>query len=112
MIYLSGAISKDPNYKVKFDFYHRALSKIFDDVIINPVVECELRGLTDWSKCMHFNLKILKQCNKMFIIKDGIESEGVKIEIAICKMNKIRYNYVYYDDDLKALIFESDVNRK
>ncbi len=107
MKYLAGAISNDINYKEKFSFYKQKLSTlILNDIIYNPVEECELRRLREWHECMKFNAKILQQCNWLYVIDDGIPSRGVDLEVAIAMDMRIPITYVKYDKINCAMLFK------
>lgn len=110
MIYLSGAISNDPNYMDKFGLYHELLSKLYHkEIVYNPAIECKIRGLSAWKECMQFNLDMLGQCSRMYIIKDNIPSRGVALEITFCLNNNIPYNYIRYQSSM-LLIYSNDNN--
>ena len=83
LIYISGSISNDPDYRRKFKKAERYLSDNFIGVIVNPVEHCELNfdvKNTSWHDFMIFDLNLLKKCNKIFMLKDWQESVGATIE--------------------------------
>lgn len=107
MKYLAGAISNDISYKEKFRFYKQKISALMlNDIIYNPVDECELRGLSDWDECMMFNVKILQQCNWLYVIDDGIPSRGVELEVAVALSMRIPITYVKYDKINCSMLFK------
>lgn len=107
MKYLAGAISHDINYKEKFRFYKQKLSTlILNDIIYDPAEECELRGLSEWDECMMFNVKILQQCNWLYVIDDGIPSRGVELEVAVALSMRIPITCVKYDKINCTMLFK------
>ena len=83
MIYISGSISNDPDYKQKFKKAENYLSDNFPGIIINPVEHAEMNFDVKNTSChdfMIFDLNLLKKCNKIFMLKGWEKSVGAKIE--------------------------------
>lgn len=85
MIYLSGAISNDPNYKKKFELAELKLHESGFDEVFNPVTFLEenltAEELKDWNKCMLTVLPELSKCDHMYLMDDWIDSYGACIEM-------------------------------
>lgn len=83
MIYISGSISNDPDYKQKFKKAENYLSDNFPGIIINPIEHAEMNfdvKNTSWHDFMIFDLNLLKKCNKIYMLNDWKESVGATIE--------------------------------
>lgn len=83
MIYISGSISNDPDYKQKFKKAEIYLANKFKRIIINPVEYAERMfdvKNTSWHDFMIYDLTLLKGCDKIFMLKDWKESVGACIE--------------------------------
>jgi len=81
-VYLSGAITKDPNYVIKFKNIENALIKFGFDVV-NPVDLCH--GITGYAECMKKDIEALLQCDLVCNIEDDIESMGRDIELTVAR---------------------------
>lgn len=85
MIYLSGAISNDPNYKKKFELAELKLHEGGFDEVFNPVTFLEEtltpEELADWNKCMLTVLPELSKCDRLYLMNDYLSSDGACIEI-------------------------------
>lgn len=76
-IYISGAISTDPDYKRKFDCVEKMLKdKGFK--VVNPTKHEKL-GKT-WVHYMKKDIKQMMDCDAIYLIPDYKTSNGAKIE--------------------------------
>lgn len=91
-IYLSGAISNDPDYLMKFKSHElKLLNKFERCFVFNPAewgLECIDRGLIDlengdlkaWHDFMIQDLYMMKDCTHIYFIPEKNESIGREIE--------------------------------
>lgn len=75
-VYISGAITNDPDYKQKFKDAQKKLKK--DGYIpVNPTwIQAELA----WEEYMYIDLAMLHICDAVYMMKGWKESNGAKIE--------------------------------
>lgn len=77
-IYISGKITDDANYKVNFEVAELALETAgFQPV--NPAEEHLPEGAT-WADYMRHDIKLLCDCDAIYMLKGWRESAGAKIE--------------------------------
>lgn len=79
-LYISGKITGDNDYRVKF---LRAENKLFDagHYPVNPAAFV-LKG-TQWDEAMRTVLKIMLNCDGVALLPDWRESKGAKIEVRL-----------------------------
>ena len=84
-IYISGAISNDPNFKNKFKKAEEKLKK--ESIVLNPANLPEGMKYTDYMKiCM----PMVEIADAIFILKDWKTSKGAKAEVEYAKaLNKV-----------------------
>lgn len=77
-IYISGKMNGDPNFKEKFDYAEKfcIVSCEFTEVI-NPA---SLVRLPTWKESLKRDLKILNDCDAIFMLKNWKESKGAILE--------------------------------
>lgn len=83
-IYLSGAISNDPNYIEKFNAYEKTLKGKGE--VINPVTHQPFLGRKTWFCYMVTSIYRLLGCNAIYMIPGWEESRGAKIERFVAKI--------------------------
>ena len=85
IIYISGAISSDPNYKEKFERVEKRLKDRY--IILNPASLPEGMKYADYMKiCM----PMVETADAIFILKDWRTSKGAKAEVEYAKaLNKV-----------------------
>ena len=84
-IYISGKMNGDSNFKEKFDYaekfcwLNRISLKIYEEYteVINPA---KLVRLPTWKESLRRDLKILNDCNAIFMIKGWEDSKGATLE--------------------------------
>lgn len=100
-IYISGKISGDPKFKEKFKnafyFILENKEKLFPDhtnnfSLFNPA-NVDLPENSTWEDYMRYDIKILTDCNAIYMLKDWQESEGAKLEHQIAKKLKMKIIY-------------------
>ena len=77
-IYISGKITNNANYKADFEAAELAL-KIAGFQPVNPAEEKLPDGAT-WADYMRHDIKLLCDCDAIYMLYDWRESEGAKIE--------------------------------
>lgn len=96
-VYIAGAITNDPDYKIKFDCAERLLRSEGHDVV-NPAKNKPPRG-KEWTYRDYINagLKQLMTCDTIFMLKGGVWSGGAQLEWAYAKTVGMRL-WVETDD--------------
>ena len=77
-IYISGKITDNPNYKADFEAAELAL-KIAGFQPVNPAEEHLPDGAT-WADYMRHDIKLLCDCDAIYMLNGWRESAGAKIE--------------------------------
>lgn len=77
-IYISGKITGDPQYKEKFD-YVAAVIEAAGYAPVNPT-EVHLEDAATWGDYMRHDIKLLCDCDGVYMLNDWQESKGAKIE--------------------------------
>ena len=77
-IYISGKIADNPNYKADFEAAESAL-KIAGFQPVNPAEEQLPDGAT-WADYMRQDIKLLCDCDAIYMLNGWRESAGAKIE--------------------------------
>ena len=98
VVYLSGAISNDPKYKEKFEYFEKLLARE-DLVILNPVKIIEYTGVTDYDKIMEICLGLVRASDILINIDDGIYSEGRNREIELARSIGVIVKSLRYIED-------------
>lgn len=92
-IYISGAISNNPNYKKDFSEAKRALSKAGFEVL-SPIDTLAHKKNLPTKMCMFESLELLKKADFITFITEGIKSKGMSIESELADYCNIPYiNY-------------------
>lgn len=92
-LYISGAISNDPNYKSKFNTaYQRIKMQNPKLIVINPATISYIFNHVNlaWHDYIKIDLDLLAKCDIIYFLNDWKSSEGAQIEhIAAQKYKKI-----------------------
>jgi len=83
-IYLSGSISKDPNYVKKFGYYENELKHLGD--IVNPANHSPFLGRKTWLCYMITSIRKLLSCDAIYMLPGWENSRGAKIERIVAKL--------------------------
>ena len=82
-IYISGKITGDPNYKMKFRMAEKHIQEMYPlAVILNPALLPE--GLTR-AEYMRICISMIDVAAAVFALPDAGESAGAKVELAYCR---------------------------
>lgn len=95
--YISGAVSSDPDYKVKFEMAERIL-KAKGFKVINPVKRA--KAGKPWEYYMRRDLKLLLKCTGIILLDDWCMSKGASLECMVAEDLK----YKIYKLDSKTLM--------
>lgn len=80
VIYLSGKITNQANYKELFEEARKdAEDKFPEAAIINPA-EISLPEICDWDDYMHICLHLLNKANIIYMLDNWLESKGARTE--------------------------------
>lgn len=92
-VYISGAISNDPNYQSKFQ---NATNYIKSDnpklIVFNPARLADYLKLVrfTWGQYMQIALNVIPKCDIVYFLEDYVISHGARIEMELArKTNKI-----------------------
>lgn len=82
-LYLSGAITNNPNYKIDFAVAYKKLT-VAGYTVISPLAICD--DGWDWNKCMRHCIEVLvTQCDAVAIIPPEYASAGMELEMQIAE---------------------------
>lgn len=81
-IYLSGAITSDPNHKAKFEAAKEEY-KAQGNEILSPIETAAYRTRQSNQKCFFAAIELLKQADVVVQLDDPVDSRGMQIEEAI-----------------------------
>ena len=92
-IYISGPITKDPNYKTKFA---KAAGRIerAGHKVINPAVLADYAPGQSWSFYMTMALAALPWCDAIYMLRDSEDSDGAMLEFGWAVDHNLR---VYHE---------------
>ena len=77
-IYISGKMNGDSNFSLKFDYAEKyCITSVDFTDIINPA---SLVRLPTWKESLKRDLKILNDCDAIFMIKGWEDSRGATLE--------------------------------
>lgn len=83
MLYLSGAITNNPNYERDFDKAYKDLTDA-GYTVISPLDICDDKWI--WSTCMRRCIEVLvTQCDALAIIPPEYASAGMELEMQIAE---------------------------
>jgi len=88
-IYISGAITNNPGYKVQFACAAAELAKQ-GYIVLDPTVLPE--GLT-WDNYMAIDYAIMRVCDAIYMLKGWEKSKGAKMEHDYAKLLKLKIFY-------------------
>lgn len=92
IVYLSGKISGDKNYKEKFEKYKKKFTAE-GYIVLNPAEISLPEYSNSWYQYMMVCLNLLKNADIIFLLDDYKDSTGALIELEFAKkMNKIIWN--------------------
>lgn len=95
-IYISGKITGDPNYYLKFHAAQDYLEVVQGWnywSIVNPVEHCNPEW--PWWRCMAKDLRLLLKCRHVAMIPGWEESRGARIEHRVARLLKKEIIYLY-----------------
>ncbi len=90
-IYISGQITGNPLYKVQFAAAARII-KFSGFEPINPA-QLELGKDATWTDYMRRDLKLLCDCDSIYMLKNWKKSKGAKLEHEVAKSLGLSVHY-------------------
>ena len=90
--YLSGAVTNDPDFRLKFDYAEHQL-KLKGFKVLNPV-KGEKDG-KDWGYYLRKDIRKLTKCDGIILMDDWYESKGAQLEKKVAEglgMKILRFN--------------------
>ena len=103
-IYISGKITDNPNYKADFEAAESAL-KIAGFQPVNPAEEHLPDGAT-WADYMRQDIKLLCDCDAIYMLNGWRESAGAKIEHKLARDLGIEIIY-----EIKKPVYNAEYRR-
>jgi hypothetical protein len=94
IVYISGKITDDPNYREKFNTAERILRDGYDFVVINPA---KLPAGLPYESYIRLSVAQINECDTLYMLPDWVDSPGAKIEKTYAEL--IGKNIRYYDSD-------------
>lgn len=82
-VYISGAITNNPNYKKDFAIAEKSL-KEQGYKVFNPASLGEVDGWT-WKDYMKRDIKQLMECDAILLLDNWVNSKGARLEAIIAK---------------------------
>lgn len=92
-IYISGPITRNPNYLQDFQKAEDQL-KLSGFEVINPVTVCPFDENKTWRDYMREDIKALVDCEAIYMLRGWWCSKGARLELSIAKKLKMA---VYYE---------------
>ncbi len=106
-IYISGSITKDPDYIAKFERAEKSIKNMHheNDEIVNPVRTKPLFRVKYWLFYMIPDLVLLIQCKKVIFLPCWYESWGAKIEMFLAKILKKQIAFITFGPDYTFITY-------
>jgi predicted secreted Zn-dependent protease len=82
--YLSGAITRQPDFEAYFKAYEDGLRHWGITDIFNPA-SVKWPPDAEWEICMRYDLKVLADCDVLVLLPNWRKSRGAKLELRIAK---------------------------
>lgn len=83
-VYLSGAITDNPNFEEEFKHAEELLTKLGYEVV-NPTIISWAAKYFDYADFMIISLQLLKKCDAIYFLGSWAKSDGAKIEKIVAK---------------------------
>lgn len=96
-VYISGAITNNPNYKEDFANAEKLLKKHGFEVV-NPASLGEVDGWT-WEDYMKKDIKLLVDCDAIYLIDGWENSKGSRLEASLASWLTLKWVCCWGDDD-------------
>ena len=98
-IYISGAITNNPNAKAQFDKAKKTLVELNKNYY--PISPMDLPHYHDqkWSSYMREDIKALMDCQGIYLIEGWTTSKGARIEKALAQSLDFKIIYELISDD-------------
>lgn len=91
IVYLSGPITNEPNYKENFKAAETELSKMV--TVINPAKIGErIKSLT-YDEILSIDIKILSHCDAIYLLRGWENSNGALAELSYAKAAGLKIIY-------------------
>lgn len=95
--YLSGAVSNDPDFRLKFNYAEHQL-KLMGFKVLNPVKgEKDGKGGKGWDYYLRKDIRKLTKCDGIILMDDWFESKGAQLEKKVAEglgMKILRLNVI------------------
>ena len=99
--YLSGAITKQPDFKKYFKEYEEELREFGLTDIFNPAA-VDWPEDVKWETCMKYDLQELMKSDCLVLLPNWKGSRGVKLELLLCK--KLGIKVIKFKNLMRSLI--------
>lgn len=94
-IYISGAISNEPNAKQLFNEAKREMLELYPDSdVINPM-QLPHQHDHSWESFMREDIAALTKCEAIYMLRNWKKSRGAKIEFGIAENLKMKIIYQF-----------------
>jgi hypothetical protein len=98
-IYISGAITNNPNAKAQFDKAKKTLVELNKNYY--PILPMDLPHYHDqkWSSYMREDIKAMMDCQGIYLIEGWEKSKGARIEKELAESLDFKIIYELISDD-------------
>lgn len=95
-IYISGAITNNPNYKFQFKKKYEELDGAY--TVLSPLM---INAPLSWKDYMHIDLAMIKICDAIYMLHGWEESKGARIEHCFAQILGLEIIYEDTDEEIR-----------
>ena len=88
-VYISGAITNNPNYLVEFDAAEKALVAAGHEVVNPARINMPLPESTTHDEFMHVSFALMDLCDSVFMLESWDKSNGAHMEFEYAMRHKM-----------------------
>ena len=88
-VYISGAITNNPEYVEQFDAAEKALIEAGHEVVNPAKINMPLPESTTHDEFMHVSFALMDLCNTIFMLESWVNSNGAHMEFEYAMRRKM-----------------------
>ncbi len=92
-VYISGAITNNPNYLVEFDAAEKALVEAGHEVVNPARINMPLPESTTHDEFMHVSFALMDLCDSVFMLESWDKSHGAHMELEYAMRHKMTITF-------------------